>query len=133
MKKLKKVFSKGTIIGKTRDASLYRAITDSSKDIWTSREKSVEVDAMGAYIDMLTRPAVFSHGRVDTGGLALYDSVELNEGESLLELGSGAGLVGLLTAVREKESRGVRQMKFIWLTQVFVLLIVQKRISKIWD
>ena len=32
---------------------------------------------MGAYMEMLSRPGVFSHGRVDTGGLALYDSVEL--------------------------------------------------------
>lgn len=106
MKKLGKIFSKGTIIGKTRDFSLYRGLTDKEKDKWTPREKKVEVDAMGAYMEMLSRPGVFSHGRVDTGGLALYDSVELKTGESMLELGSGAGLVGLLTAIRQKEQNG---------------------------
>ncbi|MCH2204297.1 MAG: methyltransferase [Lentisphaerales bacterium] len=106
VKKLNKIFSKGTIIGKTRDASLFRGLTDSEKDIWTARRKNVEVDALGAYMEMLSRPGVFGHGRVDAGGLALYDSLELSKGESLLELGCGAGLVSLLAAVRERDNQG---------------------------
>ena len=106
-KKFKKIFTKGTIVGKTRDSSFYRAYTDKTKAKWTPRLKDVEVDAKGALFSMATRPGVFSHGRVDVGGLALYDSLELNAGESLLELGCGAGLVSLLAAIRGKNERGV--------------------------
>lgn len=111
VKKLKKVYKKGSIVGKTRDVSLYKAFTDKAFDKWTAREKVVEVDAIGATVSMATRPGVFSHGRVDTGGLALYDSVELKPGESMLELGCGAGLISLLTAARALKENLTEQNK----------------------
>ena len=98
MKKLQKEFASGNIIDKCREAILYKCKTKASKNKWTSREKTVKVDAIGAEILMKTRPGVFAHGRVDTGGLALYESVEIKPGERVLELGCGAGLVSLLLA-----------------------------------
>ena len=98
MKKLQKEFFGGSVIDKCREAILYSCKTNTEKNKWTSREKLVEVDAIGAEISMKTRPGVFAHGRVDTGGLALYETVELQPGEKVLELGCGAGLSSLLLA-----------------------------------
>ncbi|NQZ57931.1 MAG: methyltransferase [Lentisphaeraceae bacterium] len=55
---------------------------------------------------MTTRPGVFSNSRVDVGGLALYESVDMQPGEKMLELGCGAGLVSLLTAQRMVQDKG---------------------------
>ena len=98
MKKLQKEFSGGNVIDKCREAILYKCKTKTEKNKWSAREKTVEVDAIGANISMKTRPGVFAHGRVDTGGLALYESIEIESGEKVLELGCGAGLVSLLLA-----------------------------------
>jgi len=98
MKKLQKEFSSGNVIDKCREAILYKCKTNAAKNKWSPREKVVDVDAIGAKVSMKTRPGVFAHGRVDAGGLALYESVELEDGEKVLELGCGAGLVSLLLA-----------------------------------
>ena len=100
IKKLNKEFSGGQVLGRNRDAVLFKGLTSKSKDKWTSRINAIEVNAIDADLSMYTRPGVFSHGRVDAGGLALYETLELNSDESFLELGCGAGLVGLLAAIR---------------------------------
>ena len=105
MKKLQKEFSGGNVIDKCREAILYKCKTKTEKNKWTPREKVVEVDAIGAEISMKTRPGVFAHGRVDTGGLALYESVEIEAGEKVLELGCGAGLASLLLAKKFSEEK----------------------------
>ena len=113
MKKLGKEFFGGNVIDKCREAILYKCKTNASKNKWSARQKVVEVDAIGAAIKMVTRPGVFAHGRVDTGGLALYESTEVQPGESVLEMGCGAGLAGLLLAQRQKEEYGENQSKFL--------------------
>ena len=105
MKKLQKEFFGGSVIDKCREAILYKCKTKAEANKWTAREKTVEVDAIGAKISMITRPGVFAHGRVDTGGLALYESVEINSGEKVLELGCGAGLSSLLLAEKYSDTK----------------------------
>ena len=105
MKKLQKEFFGGNLIDKCREAILYTCKTKTEMNKWSSREKPVEVDAIGANISMKTRPGVFAHGRVDTGGLALYETVEIKPGEKVLELGCGAGLSSLLLAKKFAEQK----------------------------
>jgi 16S rRNA G1207 methylase RsmC len=107
MKKLTKDFIKGSVIAKSKTAALFRGVTSKAKDCWSPRCKTVEVDAIDAALGMVTRPGVFTHGRVDEGGLSLYDGLELNPGENMLELGCGAGLVSLLAAARMRNTKGV--------------------------
>lgn len=105
IKKLMKDFGKGQVIARNREAIIFQGVTDKKKDCWSPRTNTVLVDAIGAEISMDTRPGVFSHGRVDSGGLALYETLELAKEESILELGCGAGLVGLLAVSRLQEKQ----------------------------
>ena len=105
MKKLQKEFFGGELIDKCREAILYTCKTKREANKWTAREVDVEVDAIGADITMKTRPGVFAHGRVDTGGLALYETAEIQPGEKVLELGCGAGLSSLLLAKKFEEQK----------------------------
>ena len=105
MKKLQKEFFGGSLVDKCREAILYTCKTKREANKWAAREVDVEVDAIGADISMKTRPGVFAHGRVDTGGLALYESVEINDGDKVLELGCGAGLSSLLLAKKFAEKK----------------------------
>lgn len=50
----------------------------------------------GLELQMVTRPGVFSHRRVDEGAQALAECMEIRAGERVLELGCGHGGVGLL-------------------------------------
>ena len=43
-----------------------------------------------------------SHGRADTGGVALSEAIEVIPGENILDLGCGAGLIGLALAERQR-------------------------------
>jgi 16S rRNA G1207 methylase RsmC len=42
----------------------------------------------------LSRPGVFSYGRLDDGARALIESVEINPGDRILDMGSGCGTNG---------------------------------------
>ena len=50
-------------------------------------------------LDLLTRPGVFSPGRIDMGTRALLESFTAAEGERVLDLGCGVGALGLAAAV----------------------------------
>jgi len=56
------------------------------------------VQARGISLRMYARPGVFAWDRLDPGSRILIDQVEIREGEKVLELGGGAGAIGLVAA-----------------------------------
>jgi 16S rRNA (guanine1207-N2)-methyltransferase len=51
-------------------------------------------------ISVVTRPGVFSHRRLDLGARALMESMQISAGDRVLDLGSGAGVLSLASALR---------------------------------
>ena len=97
-----------TEVSSTRANIVYRALIRGAKDVkktWTPREAIVEVSTVNAEFKMMTRPGVFSHGRADTGGVALSEVVEVKADEKVLDLGCGAGLIGLAVAQRQRDEK----------------------------
>lgn len=58
----------------------------------------------GPSMDFLTRPGVFSYGRMDNGSRALLEVADVRDGDRLLDLGSGCGVVGCLASTKAKLS-----------------------------
>jgi 16S rRNA (guanine1207-N2)-methyltransferase len=61
----------------------------------------------GAPLELLSLPGVFCHRRPDAGGLALAEVTarDLRPGQRVLDMGCGCGLVGLLLATSQPETR----------------------------
>src|SRR5262249_31797823 len=82
--------------------------TEEGTVIWSIREKDRErrrhelmVQARvddGEPLHFLTRPGVFAYGQMDQGSRALLAAVEVQPGDRVLDLGCGAGAVGLAVA-----------------------------------
>jgi len=51
-------------------------------------------------IKAVSRPGVFSHRRLDLGARALMEGMTVHPGERVLDIGCGAGVVGLAAAMR---------------------------------
>ena len=51
-------------------------------------------------LDFVSRPGVFSHGHLDEGTRALLALAEMGEAKRVLDLGCGAGVVGVVAARR---------------------------------
>jgi 16S rRNA G1207 methylase RsmC len=51
-------------------------------------------------IQVVSRPGVFSHGRVDGGARALLESMHVARGERVVDIGCGSGVVALGAAFR---------------------------------
>ena len=49
---------------------------------------------------MMSRPSVFSHRKLDVGARALMNMMRVDEGDRVLDIGSGSGAVGIAAAVR---------------------------------
>jgi len=99
------------LVNKSRANSVYSGLTRGKpkKKGWTAREAKVAVSTMNAEFTMITRPGVFSHGRADVGGVALSEVVEVEPGQDILDLGCGAGLVGLSLAQRQRDIQADHQ------------------------
>lgn len=54
----------------------------------------------GEPLRFLTRPGVFTYGQLDLGSRALLTAAEINPGDRILDLGCGAGAVGIAAARR---------------------------------
>lgn len=74
-------------------------IVKKNKELKKQKKFAAEFDfslPSGLSLRLMTRPGVFSHRRVDEGAQALAETMEINEGERVLELGCGHGGVGLM-------------------------------------
>jgi 16S rRNA G1207 methylase RsmC len=49
----------------------------------------------GISFPLVTYPGVFAHRKVDAGGLALAESMDVTAGDRVLDLGCGSGLIGI--------------------------------------
>jgi 16S rRNA (guanine1207-N2)-methyltransferase len=59
----------------------------------------VHDDALGS-LRFLSRPGVFSFGRLDNGARALIETMEINSGDHVLDLGCGCGTNGVFAGLR---------------------------------
>jgi 16S rRNA (guanine1207-N2)-methyltransferase len=57
-----------------------------------------EATVRGWPIRFITQPGVFSHGELDAGTRALIETMTIQPGESVLDLGCGSGVVGMVAA-----------------------------------
>jgi 16S rRNA (guanine1207-N2)-methyltransferase len=57
----------------------------------------VRVDEQTSY-NFLSRPGVFGYGFFDEGARALVETLELSQGQRILDLGCGVGTIGILAA-----------------------------------
>lgn len=56
-------------------------------------------------IKLRTRPGVFSHRELDGGARALIEAMEIEAADSILDLGCGCGVVGLVAAARNRQGK----------------------------
>ena len=66
---------------------------------------SYSVDAHGITFEAFTRPGVFSWERLDTGTAALLDVLEVRGHARILDLGCGAGVVGVAAALQALDAQ----------------------------
>jgi 16S rRNA G1207 methylase RsmC len=96
----KKVFGK---CGATPSAECGMAFWSAKTDEGKRRRHEVTFHAKladGPPMAFLSRPGTFSYGRFDSGSRAMIDVVEVNAGDSILDLGCGNGAVGCLLSTR---------------------------------
>ena len=99
-KLMKKIFGKaavaeaagGTVIWAARDGERPKR----------RHEVTVQarVEESGPPLRFVTRPGVFTYGRMDLGTRALLAAVEVKPGDRILDLGCGAGAAGIAAALR---------------------------------
>jgi 16S rRNA (guanine1207-N2)-methyltransferase len=60
--------------------------------------RNIEINIKGENLIFTTEPGLFSPTSADIGSLAMLDFVNLKEGQKILDLGCGYGLVGIFAA-----------------------------------
>ena len=92
----------GKIDLQTHDGSrglVVRARRSRSTPRRRERLHPIRVPRGGRVLEILTRPGVFSYGRLDAGTKALLGVFQASPGDAVLDLGSGPGALGLSAAV----------------------------------
>lgn len=98
-KLLKKIFGKSSVTA-TEEGTIIWAVKTREH---ARRRHEVVVQARvdeGESIRFTTRPGVFGYGQLDQGSRALLSAAEIRPGDRVLDLGCGAGGVGLAAARR---------------------------------
>lgn len=75
------------------------------QDLW-SFATHFEVEVAGRTLNLTTLPGVFADGRVDDGTRLLLANLDVEKGASVLDFGSGAGVIGAWLADRTETIRG---------------------------
>ena len=86
----------GVAIKAQEPASLPPVFLDPWMD--SRRLRRFRIEARGDVIEILSRPGVFSWDRLDPGTQALMEAMEIDRGDSVLDLGCGYGIVGFVAA-----------------------------------
>lgn len=80
-----------------------------NKVLWVQRDKErpkrrheveFQIRVDGESLRFTSRPGVFSYGRFDDGARALTETMEIREGDRVLDMGCGCGTNGILAARR---------------------------------
>ncbi len=82
---------RGVVYGGTKDAPLRKQKDFTCEFAFRDR---------GTLLKAVSRPGVFSHRRIDPGGRALIESMDPADGDRVLDIGCGAGVVALAAAAR---------------------------------
>lgn len=69
------------------------------------RERAFTVKEGDRVLPLVSRPGVFSHGRLDEGTRALLASADMGVAKRVLDLGCGAGILGIVAALRSPDAR----------------------------
>jgi 16S rRNA (guanine1207-N2)-methyltransferase len=83
------------------DAVVYLAHKSDVPRKWKDFRCEFAFRDRGRLIRAVSRPGVFSHRRIDPGARQLLAAAEVHAGDRVLDLGCGAGVVGLALASRE--------------------------------
>lgn len=96
VKRLKNYFQNVQVSSPNRNVSLLHATNLKPAPKAKSFRSQVDVTLPdGIQFPMVTYPGVFAHRRSDEGGLALAESTDVVDGDHVLDMGCGAGLIGL--------------------------------------
>ena len=101
--RMRDLFGACTVLSKTRSVALLESVKKGSLKKIRSFEAAFDMTLPGGYrIHLSTLPGVFAHRRVDEGAQALAETIDVVDGDSVLDLGCGCGAVGLALAARAK-------------------------------
>jgi 16S rRNA G1207 methylase RsmC len=99
-KALKKIFGKCHDLPASREGGVFWGVKEKDKP---RRRHELTFHARigeGPSHSFLSRPGVFSYGRMDDGARALLELAEIHPGNAILDLGCGVGTNGILAADR---------------------------------
>lgn len=97
---LKRLFPKVTRRAMRKKGTVYLATRVDEAVKYKSFDCEFAFRDQGRLIAAFSRPSVFSHRRIDTGARALINSMEIRPGMKVLDIGCGAGVVGIAAALR---------------------------------
>jgi len=96
---VKEVFGRADLQGTSRSGAVVSARRTRSDQRLRDHDHLVRFSRGDRELELLTRPGVFSPGRLDPGTKALLGVFTASPGELVLDLGCGIGALGLAAAV----------------------------------
>lgn len=97
---LKRLFPKVTRRPVRKRGTLYLATRAAEPVKYKSFDCKFAFRDQGRLIAAFSRPSVFSHRRIDPGARGLINAMEIRPGMKVLDIGCGAGVVGIAAALR---------------------------------
>jgi 16S rRNA (guanine1207-N2)-methyltransferase len=102
------IFSNHEIIGKGGGIRIVEAIkttTQAKESRDSSAITSIKAQISDREYTFQTNPALFSKDQIDMGSLLLLDALEVGEGQAILDLGCGYGVLGIVIADQHPDSQ----------------------------